>query len=158
MRCGALEWGGGFGWHRSKVICLYQCVLEEEQHAVSSGSSFPLEVLIPQPAELGDTEQKSGCVLQTVLLEGESKGQRVSPSTGGDRKQCQVSKYIETVNFRVFGRESGYATAKPDPATQLKKSSCVSEQLYAVFRCTWVGPNSHDFKGRVLRMKAKLFH
>lgn len=43
-------------------------------------------------------EQKSGYVLQTALVQGENTGQHVSPSTGGNRKQCQVSKYIKTVN------------------------------------------------------------
>lgn len=64
-------------------------------------------------------EQKSGYVLQTVLLEGESKGQHASPSTGGNRKRHQVSKYFKTVNSG-FVEESGYVTAKSfwDPASE----------------------------------------
>lgn len=86
---------------------------------------------------------KSGYVLQTVLLERESKGQHASSSTGGNRKQHQVSRYFKTVNSG-FVQESGYVTAKSywDPASE--KLMCLSNFMLVVLQYRCIDSNNCD--------------
>jgi len=97
-------------------------------------------------------EQKSGCVLQTVLSEGESKGQRVSPSAGGSGKWCQVSKYIQAVNSGLLekGQVVGLQNRILGPSLR-KAHMSQSNFMLVVLRCRCIGPNIHDSKELILK-------
>lgn len=98
---------------------------------------------------LGDVEQKSGYGLQAALVQAESKGQRVNPSTGRSRKQRQVSKYIKAL--WLSGKNSGDVTVKSGPGTQLGKSLCLSIFVHVVLQCRCFGPNNCDPKGLIFK-------
>lgn len=66
------------------------------------------------------------------LWEGGGKGQHAAPSTGGSRKQCQVSKYIRTASYLALWEGVGWCSCRIrswDPAGE----GFVSQQLLA--RC-----------------------
>lgn len=104
---------------------------------------------------LGDTEQKSGYVLHTVLLEGESKGQHVKSQHRGEQETVSGVQICEPFGFLEKSRVMQLQNVILGPDLR-KVHISHSSFMLVVLRRRCVGPNSHVSKGLVLPMKPKL--